>query len=790
MCVESDVVPNVHQRYRGWVSPASRDGLLMVGSFRHPPNVDAAIWIAREILPLVRQHRPDVTLRLVGADAPPSVLALGALEGVEVVGWVADLAPEYARARVAVAPLRFGAGLKGKVGEALSYGVPLVLTTIAAEGMDVVHEQHVLVHDDVEGFASSVVRLIDDDALWRVLSVGGREFTAARYTPEAVGPLVRRILENHAGDQAAAEVLEAVEPDDEPPPLSAGDLLADAERHIALLETRLAAESHRVGSADESTRALTRQLEARRRTESTLEVSVSTDDNFSGERRLLEFERDELMVAVQELLRRAREVQHVESSRSYGLARRAARWLRRGRQVQAPEATDADAARLALLAASGIVDREWYLAAHPDVAAAGRDPCDHYTTQGWRELRSPGPQFDTAWYVATYPDVLEAGVDPAVHYLVWGWREGRRPAPWFYPDEYRRRNGLAETDVCPIVHLAALRHVSITRRSEASVQGVRGLGAPAPEAEGPDEGTEAAGQVVVKEPRTVAPPRSTPSTDRVDLLHLHGFKCAGSTFTWILERNFPDQVVYAESEREGERLGWQRVAEEVSLTGARAVSSHLCTLPPEGARFATLTVAFVREPLSRLLSAYRHDQATGASPVPGETFAEYLTRVERSAESNYQVRHLSPQGSPELRPDWGWEMLPDLIDLERDDLFIGVVERFDESMILLEHRLAAMGIDFDGSYGARQNTAKGEVVPLGAERSTGLTEIDEVMYRRVAAALEARWEAFAQEHPLAMDDFQRRCENVRTSRLHQSVSLKDMPDWVLLPSALSPRSAV
>ena len=787
--VESDVVPNVHQRHHDWVSPALRDGLLMVGSFRHPPNVDAAKWLATEILPIVRQLRPEVTLRLVGADAPPSVLALAELDGVEVVGWVADLTPEYARARVVVAPLRFGAGLKGKVGEALAYGVPLVLTPIAAEGMDLVHEQHALVHDDVGGFASSVVRLIDDDSLWRVLSAGGREFAAARYSPEAVGPLVRRILDNHEGEQAAVERLPELEPDQKVQPSSADDLLADAERQIAALETRLAAQSHRLGSADEATRVLTHQLEALRRSESISAVVVAADDRFAGERRLLEFERDELLVVVQKLLYRAREVHHVESSRSYAVARRVGRWLRRGRQAQAPAATEADAQRLALLAASGMVDRQWYLAAHPDVAAAGRDPFDHYTTQGWKELRSPGPQFDTAWYVATYPDVLDSGIDPAVHYLVWGWQEGRLPAPWFYPDEYLRRHGLSEGDVCPIVHQAALRPGAIRRDRESQVRGVLGVDALAPAAPGLDRRDALVGQVVATAARGAAPPRVTPSTDRVDLLHLHGFKCAGQTFAWILERNFPDQVVFAESQHPGERLAWQRVADEVSLTGARAVSSHLCTLPPVGAGVATLTVAFVRQPRARLLSAYRHDQATGAVTVGDETFAEYLTRVERSGLLTYQVRHLSPQGPPQLRPDWGWDLLPDLIDLERDDLFIGVVERFDESMILLEHRLAALGIDFDGSYGIVHNAARGELVPADTTLSADLSGIDEALYRRVDAALKARWDAFVLEHPEAMKDFRRRCQAVRTSGLHESVSLKYVADWVLLPSALPPRSA-
>lgn len=108
------------------------------------------------------------------------------------------------------------------------------------------------------------------------------------------------------------------------------------------------------------------------------------------------------------------------------------------------------------LAASGLVDREWYLSTYPDVAAAGRDAFLHYTTQGWLERRCPGPLFDTDWYLTTYPDVAAEGIDPALHYVTRGWREGRRPWSSFDPVTYVRQEGIGGIEVCPLVHLAAV----------------------------------------------------------------------------------------------------------------------------------------------------------------------------------------------------------------------------------------------------------------------------------------------------------------------------------------------
>jgi GT2 family glycosyltransferase len=112
--------------------------LLFVGGFNHYPNREGIIWFVQEVLPIVRRHFPDVVLDIAGSKPPAEVLAL-ACTGVNVLGYVSDehLEQLYAAATMAVAPLRYGAGVKGKVIEAMASGVPMATTSIGAQGIDV-----------------------------------------------------------------------------------------------------------------------------------------------------------------------------------------------------------------------------------------------------------------------------------------------------------------------------------------------------------------------------------------------------------------------------------------------------------------------------------------------------------------------------------------------------------------------------------------------------------------------------------------------------------------------------
>jgi glycosyltransferase involved in cell wall biosynthesis len=162
---------------------ASRDAVLFVGGFAHTPNINAALVLAQEVMPIVWRQLPDVPLLLVGNAPPPQVRAL-ADDRVTVTGYVPDLDPYYARARVSANPLRFGAGLKGKIVSSLAAGVPVVATSIANEGIGLEDGHEALFGETPAELAAHIVRLFSDDALAEEMGRRGRELVMRRFSPE------------------------------------------------------------------------------------------------------------------------------------------------------------------------------------------------------------------------------------------------------------------------------------------------------------------------------------------------------------------------------------------------------------------------------------------------------------------------------------------------------------------------------------------------------------------------------------------------------------------------------
>ncbi len=177
------VIPTIHEIAENVPLAAGRRGVLFVGGFEHPPNVDAAAYLVREVMPLVWARIPDVLVTLVGSGAPREVNELAGSR-VDVRGWVADLDPLLDSARVLVAPVRFGAGVKGKVTQGLAAGVPVVTTPVGAEGLDAHDGVQMMIGEDAEALAERIVRVVEDDALWESLSHGGQELVAAKCSLE------------------------------------------------------------------------------------------------------------------------------------------------------------------------------------------------------------------------------------------------------------------------------------------------------------------------------------------------------------------------------------------------------------------------------------------------------------------------------------------------------------------------------------------------------------------------------------------------------------------------------
>ncbi|MCK9366941.1 MAG: glycosyltransferase [Metallibacterium scheffleri] len=181
-----------------------REGLIFVAGFAHSPNVDAALWLVREVLPRLHQHMPGLRLSLVGSNPSADVRALQD-ERVEVTGFVTDaeLTQRYAHARVAVAPLRFGGGIKGKVIEAMRHGVPCVTTSAGAQGLDACDA--LAVCDAADDFTQRILGLIGDDAEWRRRALAGQAFVHAHYTSDAQWQAFARELDlRHATLPGAA----------------------------------------------------------------------------------------------------------------------------------------------------------------------------------------------------------------------------------------------------------------------------------------------------------------------------------------------------------------------------------------------------------------------------------------------------------------------------------------------------------------------------------------------------------------------------------------------------------
>jgi glycosyltransferase involved in cell wall biosynthesis len=171
-----------------------RRDILFVGYFGHPPNPDAIRWFVNEIFPLVKQTIPDIRLHVVGSHPTGEILKLQS-PSINVTGYVSDeeLINFYRTCKIAILPLRFGAGVKGKLLESLYHQIPTVITKAASEGIPEI-ENYSMIADGADDFADKIKMLYLDKNVWEKYSSGGKNLIEKYYTEEVAGKLLEKIL--------------------------------------------------------------------------------------------------------------------------------------------------------------------------------------------------------------------------------------------------------------------------------------------------------------------------------------------------------------------------------------------------------------------------------------------------------------------------------------------------------------------------------------------------------------------------------------------------------------------
>jgi len=191
--VDVRVLSNIHDVAAGTRNYAQTEGMYFIGGYSHHPNQEALQWLVEDIYPLVRQARPEIRLHLIG-DIPDQEVPRFAGPGITVHGHVESIEPFLSRCRLSLAPLLSGAGVKGKINQAMSHGIPVVATPIAAEGMFLVDGLNALIAADAAAFATAIIRLYDDESLWQQLSANGYRNILDHFSSTAARGTLQHLL--------------------------------------------------------------------------------------------------------------------------------------------------------------------------------------------------------------------------------------------------------------------------------------------------------------------------------------------------------------------------------------------------------------------------------------------------------------------------------------------------------------------------------------------------------------------------------------------------------------------
>lgn len=193
--IRVEVVPNIHPIIKNNKNFNERKNLLFIGGYIHSPNPDAVKYFMSKIFPLIKTKIKNVKFYVVGGEYPKHFINKYPDKDIIFTGPVNSTQVYLQKCKILVAPLRYGAGMKGKVGEAMSSGIPVVTTSIGAEGMGLIDEENILIADTPEKFTNKVASIYYDKDLWNKISINGKKYIETHFSPEIVGKSIRKVID-------------------------------------------------------------------------------------------------------------------------------------------------------------------------------------------------------------------------------------------------------------------------------------------------------------------------------------------------------------------------------------------------------------------------------------------------------------------------------------------------------------------------------------------------------------------------------------------------------------------
>jgi glycosyltransferase involved in cell wall biosynthesis len=171
-----------------------RKGILFLAGFLHKPNVDGAIWLCNKIMPIIWKKFPNMNVNIVGSNPPEEIQKLSN-NRIHVPGYVPDLSNYFNNSRVFVAPLRYGAGIKGKLIYSFENKLPVVTTSIGVEGMDLKDGEDILIGNSSKEFADRVIELYSNKRLWEKLHKNSKDLLKP-YLPITIKKSIFELIES------------------------------------------------------------------------------------------------------------------------------------------------------------------------------------------------------------------------------------------------------------------------------------------------------------------------------------------------------------------------------------------------------------------------------------------------------------------------------------------------------------------------------------------------------------------------------------------------------------------